>query len=448
MQLFGTDGIRGEARTFPLDASTLPLIGQAIGERLGGRILIGRDPRESGPEMLDLLTVGIEAGGAKTEDAGVVPTPAIALLASNSDLAGGIMISASHNPYKDNGIKVFGSDGRKLDDAAEDAIEARVATLQLDRTIRTEPRSKQRVGTGDPRWLRRYGQLLAGRFEQCKWLEGLHLTLDCANGSMSPTAPEFLKGLGATITAIHSEPNGTNINVDCGAVHPESLVETVRDNGSDLGVAYDGDGDRSIFASSSGRLIDGDAVLLVMSRLLRRKEQLIPPVVVGTAMTNFNLERSLASDGVSLVRVGVGDRHIFREMLARGAHLGGEPSGHTIFSDFGLSGDGLLTTLKLCEAMVMNEASLDELTTDWSPAPQLLRNIAVAERVPLETIPAIGRKIDRISRTLAGRGRIVVRYSGTEPLLRVMVESDSASLNEACATDLIEVVRNTIGTRE
>ena len=444
--LFGTDGIRGLAGEFPLDRATLLLIGRAIGEHLGGRVLIGRDPRKSGPEIFTQLKLGLEIGGASTEDGGILPTPAIALLTRESKLSGGIVISASHNPYQDNGIKVFRADGRKLDDVEEEGIENRVT--QLRRTTKGSDSSAPALHQGeyDPAWLERYLVLLGKRFSSHKWLKEFNLTLDCANGAMSRLAPGFLESLGAGVRSIHSSPDGTNINVDCGAVHPGDLIDEVRRNGSSLGVAFDGDGDRSIFVDARGRLIDGDAVLLVMSRNLKKAGTLIPPLVVGTSMTNYNLERKLNEEGIELVRTDVGDRYIFREMLDTGAQLGGEPSGHIIFSDYRLSGDGLLTTLKLCEAMVTEGASLDELTQDWHPSPQVLENVRVFEKVPLDTLPPVVEKIEEIRRILEGRGRMVVRYSGTEPLLRVMVESDSDSLNRTCASDLIEVVQDALGT--
>jgi phosphoglucosamine mutase len=359
------------------------------------------------------------------------------------------MISASHNPFKDNGIKVFGPDGRKIDDEDETKIEARVAELQAESGAAMNPSGS--VGSGS--WPEdvgeelqtRYLELLRKRFPEGKWLEGLSLTLDCANGAMSSLAPAFLESLGARVETIHSNPDGININVDCGAVHPESLVEAVGRNGSDLGVAYDGDGDRSMFVDSTGRIIDGDGVLLVMARLLDQSGNLEPKLVVGTSMTNYNLERKLQDEGIGLVRVDVGDRFIFRKMLESGACLGGEPSGHLIFPDFRLSGDGLLSTLKLCQAMTGQSSSLAELTRDWQPAPHLLENVRVSERIPLDTLPPIEGKIDEIRATLKGRGRIVVRYSGTEPLLRVMVESDSDAMNRTCADELIAVIEAELG---
>lgn len=439
MPLFGTDGIRGEAGRFPLDAATLPRIGRAIGECLGGPVLIARDPRRSGPAILALVRAGLLECGVRVEDAGVLPTPALALLTRQAAFSGGIMITASHNPFQDNGVKVFGRDGHKLQDAAEADIERRVAELK---PAAAEPRSEARAAGDAPnrRWLDDYLDSVRARFAEGPWLQGLRVTVDCGHGAMSRAAPECLASLGADVNAIHAAPDGTNINAASGALHPENLIEAVRRRGSDLGAAFDGDGDRSVFVSGTGRLLDGDAVLLILARLMKRAGAFEPAIVIGTSMTNYALERALTEENIQLVRAGVGDRRVLKAMRARAALLGGEPSGHIIFSDHPVSGDGLLTTLKLCEAMVSTDASLDALTADWKPAPQLFRNLPVAERVPLETLPAVGRKIEEVRRRLEGRGRLVVRYSGTEPLLRIMVESDSRSLNADCADELSAAV--------
>ena len=265
--------------------------------------------------------------------------------------------------------------------------------------------------------------------------------MDCANGAMSNVAPELLGRLGAKLNVIHATPNGKNINAGCGAVHLESLTSEMKQANADFGVAFDGDGDRALFVSSSGRRIDGDAVLLVMARRMR------PSIVVGTSMTNFALEQLLKAKGIPLTRVDVGDRYIFEELRRGNGHqelLGGEPSGHIIFPDFGLSGDGLLTALKVAEAVVDAKASLDELTSDWSPAPHLLKGIHVEKRIPLEQLPLLQSKIAEVERALTGRGRLVVRYSGTEPLLRIMIESDDASRNEKFMEELIEIVRESL----
>lgn len=447
-RLFGTDGIRGKAGEAPLDRATVVAIGQAVAELLGGEILVARDPRESGPELLEWLREGFGQGDARLRDAGILPTPGVALRVLRSGASGGVMISASHNPFDDNGIKVFASDGKKLDDAGEARIEERVGQLLaggLPRAGRVAPaggRNGAGPETGDTSEDRaRYLAILLEGFPRGRWLEGFRIAIDCANGATSAVAPRLFESLGASVFPLHAAPDGRNINAGCGALHPGDLVEWVRQHDVDLGVAYDGDGDRSLFVSPAGRLVDGDGVLLVMARALKAEGKLDPPAIVGTSMTNIALERTLASEGVRVHRVNVGDRFIFSMMQRSGLKLGGEPSGHIIFSDYGLSGDGLLTTLKLLAVMVDRQASPDTLLGEWEPAPQLLRSLRVARKAPLETLPEVTGRIREIDQILAGRGRMVVRYSGTEPVLRIMIESDSAARNEALADDLTRVIR-------
>ena len=445
-KLFGTDGIRARAGEFPLNAPSLVAIGQAIGEKLDGKLLVGQDTRMSSPWILEKIQEGILKTSSTIQDAGVIPTPAIALLTKHLGYSGGVMISASHNPYDDNGIKVFSSDGAKLKDADEFSIEKRVFELLPPGSEgRVDAIPEQHItaenGTG---WNEKYQEILLSHFPDGRWLNGLRIVMDCANGATSIVAPELLMHLGAKVTVMHASPNGTNINDGCGAVHLDSLMETMRDHSADFGVAFDGDADRSLFVSGTGRLINGDAVLLMIARRLKRAGQLNPAVVVGTLMTNFSLERMLREEGISLMRVGVGDRYIFEEMVKNGSPLGGEPSGHIIFSDFRLSGDGLLTTLKLAEAIVTEHASLDDLTKDWVESPQLLKNVRVRQRVALETLPAVQKKMSEVHGELEGCGRLVVRYSGTEPLLRVMIESDDAARNDRLMNELLSIIRETL----
>jgi phosphoglucosamine mutase len=442
-KLFGTDGIRSIAGEFPLNSHGVVAIGRALGEKLGGRILIGQDTRVSSPWIFDFLRQGVSATSARIENAGVIPTPAVALLTQRHGYAGGVMISASHNPYEDNGIKVFAADGRKIQEAGEAEIERRVNELAdaSEGSLETDVVPQQSFnGTGRTSWAERYQELLRSHFPGGNWLEGRRIVTDCANGAMSNVAPELLRQLGAEVTVIHASPSGRNINAGCGALHMDSLLSAMSSHTADFGVAFDGDGDRSLFVSSSGRLLDGDAVLLMMARRLKRSGALNPPIVVGTLMTNYSLERMLRDEGVTLNRVAVGDRFVFEEMLQSGSALGGEPSGHIIFPDFRLSGDGLLTTLKVAEAIVSERASFDDLTRDWVQAPQLLKNVKVREKVPLEDLPAIQTKMTEVARELQSCGRLVVRYSGTEPLLRVMIESDDAARNERLMTDLLTII--------
>jgi phosphoglucosamine mutase len=448
MKLFGTDGIRACAGEFPLNRSAILAIGRAVGEKLGGKVLVGQDTRISSPWIFELLQKGFAYTPATLQNAGVIPTPAIALLTKWLGYSGGLMISASHNPYQDNGIKVFGPDGTKLNDADEALIEKRIHALLAGEEARQKTDTVpdgQISASNTSGWNERYQEILLSHFPNSDWLRGVRIVVDCANGAMSEIAPRLLTKLGADVVVTHASPNGTNINEACGAVHVEALRASMRTVNADFGVAFDGDGDRSMFMSGTGRLIDGDAVLLLMARRLKKMGQLNPPIVVGTLMTNFSLERMLRDEGITLTRVGVGDRFIFEEMQRSGSLLGGEPSGHVIFSDFKLSGDGLLTTLKVAEAIATDRASFDDMTRDWIEAPQLLKNVRVRERIPLETLPAIQAKMNEVNHALHGNGRLVVRYSGTEPLLRVMIESDDAKKNERLMDELLSVIREHLG---
>lgn len=440
MKLFGTDGIRARAGSFPLNAPAIVAIGQAIGEELGGALLVGQDTRVSSPWILDRLIRGIDRSGISHADAaGVIPTPAIALLTRTHSFSGGIMISASHNPFEDNGIKVFSHDGTKLTDEVEERIERRILELlpEHSETLRDDIPIPG-VSLGTTSWLERYQELLLAHFPAGQWLRGKRIAADCANGAMSIVAPAVLRALGAEVRAICASPNGRNINDNCGAVHPEALISLMKNEAADFGVAFDGDGDRSLFVSGNGKLVDGDGVLFVIARLMK------PSRVVGTSMTNYALETRLQSEHIGLTRVAVGDRYIFEEMQRSGATLGGEPSGHIIFSDFRLSGDGLLTTLKLAQVMVEEKQSLDELTSDWVPAPQLLKGVRISRRVPLEEMSRLQAVMRETNAVLESRGRLVVRYSGTEPLLRVMIESDDANLNEKWMKKILDAVEEDI----
>jgi phosphoglucosamine mutase len=447
-KLFGTDGIRACAGEFPLNAAAIVAIGRAVGERLGGKVLIGQDTRVSSPWIFDLLQKGLSLTPATIQNAGVIPTPAIALLTKWLSYSGGLMISASHNPYADNGIKIFGADGTKLKDADEVQIEQRIHQLLSNEAGRDRVDTvpvRQVSASNATGWNERYQEILLSHFPNSDWLRGLRIVLDCANGAMSEVAPRLLTKLGADVVVTHASPNGTNINDECGAVHVDALRAAMRTVNSDFGVAFDGDGDRSMFMSAGGRLIDGDAVLLLMARRMKKLGQMNPPIVIGTLMTNFSLEKMLEHEGIALTRVAVGDRFIFEEMQRSGSPLGGEPSGHVIFSDFKLSGDGLLTTLKVAEAIATDRASFDDMTRDWVEAPQLLKNVRVREKVPLETLPAVQAKMIEVHHALQGCGRLVVRYSGTEPLLRVMIESDDAKRNDRLMDELLAVIREQLG---
>jgi len=440
-KLFGTDGIRSRAGNFPLNAMTVVAIGQAIGESLQGRLLIGHDTRVSSPWILGLLKEGIQRTSSSFEDAGVIPTPGIALLVKTGGFDGGIMISASHNPFEDNGVKVFSANGTKIGDDVENEIEKRIFDLlpSGSRESRDAVPNTLVSAANNTNFPERYVEKLLSVFPPGQWLAGLPILVDCANGAMSEIAPAVLRRLGAEVHVIHASPTGTNINENCGAVHLESLTEAMSRTRAIFGVAFDGDGDRSLFISMNGKKVDGDAVLWLMANVYGVNR------VVGTSMTNYALEQMLQKKGWTLVRVDVGDRYIFEEMQRTSEPcIGGEPSGHIIFPDFGLSGDGLLTALKVAETLVKADMSLDALCAVWQPAPHLLKGVRVEKRIPLSELPQVKSKIAEVEEALKGRGRIVVRYSGTEPLLRVMIESDDATRNENYMEQLIAVIHESL----
>jgi len=421
-RLFGTDGIRGRAGEPPLDDESVQKIGRAIVRALGlesPRVLLGRDTRESGPRLEAHLAAGLAAEGAEPESAGVLPTPAIAHLARQRDGGRrkgydlGVVLSASHNPYEDNGIKVFGGAGRKFSTELEERTEAVFAELE--------------ARPGGPATLvhRDLASVYLGHLfssYQGPPLTGRRLVVDCANGATSALARRLLEGLGAVVTAIHDAPDGRNINRGCGATHPRVLADAVVAARAEMGMAFDGDGDRCILADANGRVVDGDHVLFLTARHLQATGRLRGGAVVATVMSNVGLEVALQRLGIPLVRTAVGDRNVLEEMERRGACLGGEQSGHVIFLDHEPTGDGLLTALEVLEVVGSSGRSLAELAADLPVYPQVLRNARVRERADIEAIPDVRAALDEARTALDGRGRLVVRYSGTEPVLRVMAE--------------------------
>jgi phosphoglucosamine mutase len=444
-RFFGTDGIRGRAGEPPLDPATVQKVGRAIVRALGAsapRVLIGRDTRESGPAIEQHLAAGLAAEGAHVESAGVIPTPAIAHLARQRsgvrrrgyDL--GVVISASHNPYEDNGIKVFGGAGRKFSGELEEKTEA--AVLALDGPLRNAPSVPQRDLSRA--YLRHLARSFAGPS-----LTGLHLAVDCANGATSFFARTLFEGLGARVTAINDQPDGRNINRGCGATSPECVADLTRHVGADAGLAFDGDGDRCILADGNGRVIDGDHVLYLAARHLQGTGRLRGGAVVATVMSNVGLEVALGKLGIPLVRAAVGDRNVLEEMERRGANLGGEQSGHVIFLDHEPTGDGMLTGLKVLEVVRHSGHSLAELAGELAVYPQVLRNVRVREKADIETIPEVRRALDQARAALDGRGRLVVRYSGTEPLLRVMAEGPDEAEVRALTEEIVNCVGQKLG---
>jgi phosphoglucosamine mutase len=444
-ELFGTDGIRGIPGEYPLDDATLYWVGRSIGGylRLGNqhpRVLIGTDTRESGPHIASEIVAGLAEEGVHSSFAGVITTPGVACLVRKEGFAAGVVISASHNPYHDNGVKLFAGSGMKFPDEIEEQIETEILRHRKDRiSVPKAPLSPDRQLDED------YLEFLRGCLIPGASLSGLKIVLDCANGAASSLAPALFASLGAKVIAMNNLPDGRNINAGCGSLHPQELQKRVPETGSALGVAFDGDADRAMFVTSSGRLVDGDGVLLAVARYLRSMGRLKGNAVVGTSMTNLGLERALADQGLALVRVPVGDRYVLEEMLRGGANLGGEQSGHVIFLDDATTGDGLLTALKIA-CLVALCGPLDSLVSDFKVYPQTIVNVKVRSKPPLESLPEVSQALHDATQALGDSGRIVLRYSGTEPKARVMVEAERAEDVERWAEWVARALRSTIGT--
>ena len=445
-QLFGTDGIRGVAGEYPLDLPTVHAFGIALADTARHlhpepEILIGMDTRESGPWIAEQVACGLAERGVRARLAGVITTPGVAYLTRADDFVAGVMISASHNPYQDNGIKVFGHSGFKLPDAEEHEIEADIFAL-LER-VPSAPTPQ--ALTIDPGLVRRYIDYLLStvtvRFD------GIRMVIDCGNGAASTLAPELFRRTGAHVDAICCSPNGRNINLDCGALHVEKLSREVVERKADLGVAFDGDADRAIFVAASGKIVDGDGVLLMAARSLKAAGHLTGDVVVSTVMANLGLETALTNDGVRMLRTPVGDKYVLEEMIRVGAALGGEQSGHVIFKEWATTGDGMLTALRILETARKSGAGLDELTRDLHTYPQRLYNVRVREKKPLTELPVVGHEISACERALGSAGRVLVRFSGTEPLVRVMVEGPELAQVEDFGRRIARAIEREIGVK-
>ncbi len=446
-KLFGTDGIRGRAGAFPLDHPTARAVGVALGNwvlasNLAPQVIIGMDTRESGPWLAAEVAAGLGDRGVAADFAGVATTPGVAYLAKTGPFAAGVMISASHNPYEDNGIKLFGHSGYKLPDELEEKLEAGIFTLLGGN--QSSPAPPLDVDTGLDR---AYVDHLLSTLPV--GLSGLRIVADCANGSASFLAPELFERLGARVNTLHCSPNGRNINLNCGSLHMQALRAAVIEQSADVGVAFDGDADRALFVSGSGNIVDGDAVLLVAARHLQAQGRLSgpsgPPVVVATVMSNLGLERALASHGIEMIRTPVGDKYVIEEMLRRGALLGGEQSGHVIFHEYATGGDGMLTALRVFEVMQAAGAGLDELTRELEVYPQRLVNVRIRERKPLDQLPAVVAEIRAAESSFGDAGRVLVRFSGTEPLARVMVEGPDLERVEKFANRIAEKIQAELG---
>jgi phosphoglucosamine mutase len=445
-KLFGTDGIRAVAGEPPLDAKTIYAIGLALGHTLGAkatqpRVLLGMDTRESSGWISATLTAGLTAGGASVESAGVITTPAIAFLTHKHRFAAGVVISASHNPWHDNGVKLFGPDGYKLPDAVELAIEEEIF--------------RQHDGlTGDPKQSVAPRVNEADRAEYVRFLlavvpglslDGRRIVIDCANGAASPIAPQLFSDLGGEVVITHASPNGRNINEHCGALHPEIVAAQVKHHRASMGITFDGDADRALFADENGCVVNGDAVLLLAGRDLQARGLLSNSTVVATTMSNMGLEAALKRSGIRMLRAAVGDKYVLEQMMATGAALGGEQSGHIIFTGHSTTGDGLLTALLLLDIVHRSGKSLAELVADLRIFPQIIVNVKVREKKPLDSIPSVAAAIRAAETELAESGRVVIRYSGTEALARVMIEAESEPLMRHHADAIAAAIRAELG---
>jgi phosphoglucosamine mutase len=452
-QLFGTDGIRGVAGEFPLTKQSTYLIGRALGHDLvrtaaQAKAVIGQDTRESSRWIADRVAEGLAALGVDVHSAGVITTPGVAYLARSRGMTAGVVISASHNPWTDNGIKVFSGDGFKLTDARELAIEKEIfALLQnpaaADDTALKVPRPSL---PGEASLRHAYIQSLAANVSSD--LSGLRVLVDCANGAATAEAPELFRGLRIKATFLHISPDGQNINEHCGALHPEVLGKTVAEAPGkfDLGVTFDGDADRALFCDATGRVVNGDGVLLAAARDLHAQGKLKADTVVSTTMSNMGLEIALKNSGIRMLRANVGDKYVLEEMLKTGATLGGEQSGHIIFRDGdSTTGDGLLTALRLMDIIVRSGKPLADLVADLKVFPQKIQNVRVREKIPFAQVPAIQSAIAAGERELGGNGRIVVRYSGTEALARVMVEAESEARMRSITASIAQEIQKALG---
>ena len=441
-KLFGTDGIRARAGEFPLDKTTVEVIGASLVRRFSDRLdrpprfVTGRDTRESGEWIEAAIHFGASAVGGDVESASVITTPGVAYVTGSFGFDAGIVISASHNPFDDNGIKVFLPDGRKLDEATECLIEKDIANGTISVSDRKHTVSNERQAT----FKQSYLDHLAGFFPGLN-LDDFHIVVDCANGASSGFANQLLERFGARVTMINNAPDGRNINRDCGSLHLEHLQKAVIDQGADLGVAYDGDADRSLFVDEKGSIVDGDATLWILARRLNDEGRLTGSKVVATVMSNIGLELALKSRDIELDRTNVGDKYVLDELLKTGSALGGEQSGHIIFPHESLVGDGMLTTLFLLDSIKAKNRRLSEAVQGFVRYPQVLVNVRVGEKKPFDSVPAIAATAAKVNEKLTGNGRLLLRYSGTENLARVMIEGKDQQEIEHLAESLANVIR-------
>jgi phosphoglucosamine mutase len=449
--LFGTDGIRGEAGQFPLDAPTVSAIGYSLARHLSRtngapEIVIGRDTRESGDWLERALIDGATRGGGNCLSAGVITTPGVAFLTRTLDADAGVVISASHNPYQDNGIKIFAPSGQKMDDSVERVIEADIfAGISPEHPpqsdwLDAEPPAPEQESELQQQYL----AFLSDQIGHGLQLNGLKIVIDCANGASSALAPTLFQRLGAQTIAINANPDGRNINLNCGSLHIDSLREHVVKEKADLGVAFDGDADRSLFVDEKANFVDGDATLWVLANYLKAHGRLKDDTVVATVMSNIGLEIAFHAAGIKLVRTDVGDKYVLDELLRLNASLGGEQSGHIILPELSLAGDGMITALSLVRALSDSGKSLGQMTAGFQTYPQILLNVRVREKRPFADFPGVQTAVVEVEKELANKGRLLLRYSGTEALARVMIEGENQHQIESYAEKIAAAIKQEV----
>jgi phosphoglucosamine mutase len=447
-KIFGTDGVRGTANTHPMTTEMAMKLGRAaayIFRNSGARhrIVIGKDTRISGYMLESALTSGICSMGVDVLLVGPLPTPGIAFITRSLRADAGVVISASHNPYEDNGIKFFSRDGFKLPDDVEARMEELITSGEIDHIRPTASEVGKAFRIDDA--VGRYIEFIKSTFPKGMTLEGMKVVVDCANGAAYKVTPWVLKELGAEVFVLNDKPNGTNINAGCGSLHPEVIQDAVIEQGADVGIAHDGDADRVIFCDEKGREFDGDKVMALCALDMKGRGALAKDTVVATVMSNLGLELALKDAGINLVRAAVGDRYVVEEMLREGYNLGGEQSGHVIFLDYNTTGDGIITALQVLSIMKRSGKKLSELSGVMTTYPQVLVNVRVNDKKDIMEVPSLAGKVRDAQRRLDGDGRLLIRYSGTEPKLRIMAEGKDKAVIEALVNDLAKAVREELG---
>ncbi len=438
-KLFGTDGIRATAGEYPLDYNSVYTLGHALiellrTEKLPPRVIIGRDTRESGQWIEQALFQGIEDGNGEALSAGLIPTSAISFLTKRHGFSAGIVISASHNPYQDNGIKIFSVQGTKIANYWEEILER--AIIESDYSVQ----KRDITVSSDNAFSFDYIKFLKNRFGSVRLPRKIKIVLDCSNGASSHIAPMIFSDLGFDVIAINASPDGMNINKGCGSLYPQNLATKVVETGADIGVAYDGDSDRALWVDERGQILNGDHTLFVLARFMKEKKRLKTDTVVATTMSNMGLEKGLGEIGLKLVRTKVGDKYVLEEMMKINTNLGGEQSGHTIFLDDCPTGDGILTSIKMLEVMAEKDTTLSSMVAGFEEYPQILKNVPVSRKPGMQTYPEIVSAIKEVEGLLADTGRLNVRYSGTEPLARIMIEGPDLQQIERYAAELASVI--------